>query len=221
MPSRAAPAFNASAFNCPHCDAYASQNWRRLIWWDEERARAQSALLITSTCAACGGHAIWRTNNSDAQEASILFPASGVTALPHPDMPEEVMRDFNEAAAIATISPRGAGALLRLSVQKLMVSLGMPGQNLNADIGTLVKEGLPVQIQQALDYCRVVGNNAVHPGEMDLQDSPELVSALFDMINMIVDYRIAQPKRVQELFAKMPAGAIAAIERRDGTSSGT
>lgn len=220
MPPRVAPAFNAPVFNCPHCDAYASQRWRRLAWWDEEKARAERALLATSTCAACEGGAIWRVLDAERDEGMMLFPSSTVAALPHPDMPEDVAKDFKEAAAIALISPRGAAALLRLSVQKLMISLGMPGQNINADIGQLVKEGLPAQIQQALDYCRVVGNNAVHPGEMDLQDSPELVSSLFDMINMIVDYRIAQPKRVQELFAKMPPGALAAIERRDDDSDG-
>lgn len=220
MSPRATPAFKTPVFNCPYCDAYASQRWRRLVWWDDERSRAEGTQMTTSTCAACGEIAVWRVADIDELEGSMLLPANSIAALPHPDMPEDVKQDFNEAAAIAMVSPRGAGALLRLSVQKLMISLGMSGNNLNADIGTLVKEGLPAQIQQAMDYCRVVGNNAVHPGEMDLQDSPELVAALFDMINMIVDYRIAQPKRVQELFAKMPAGALAAIERRDGTSGG-
>lgn len=219
MAPRAVPTLKAPAFNCPHCDVYASQRWRRLVWWDSDRGGPEAALLITSTCAACASDSIWHVTKVDGDEGTLLFPTNSIAAVPHPDMPDDVANDFREAAAIALISPRGAGALLRLSVQKLMISLGMLGQNLNTDIGLLVKEGLPVQIQQALDYCRVVGNNAVHPGEMDLQDSPELVSSLFDMINMIVDYRIAQPKRVQELFAKMPPGALAAIERRDGVQS--
>ncbi len=218
MPPRAAPAFNASVFNCPHCDAYASQKWRALSWLDNALSRMDRPPLSTSTCAACGDMTIWRS--SALQEPTMLFPLHNMAALPHPDMPDDVAHDFREAAAIATTSPRGAGALLRLCVQKLMVSLGMPGKNLNADIGTLVKAGLPVEIQQALDYCRVVGNNAVHPGEMDLRDSPELVAPLFEMINLIVDHRIAQPKKVRELFAKMPAGAREAIDKRDSTSGG-
>ena len=44
------------------------------------------------------------------------------------------------------------------------------GENLNADVAKLVKKGLPVDVQQALDAVRVIGNEALHPGQMDLRD---------------------------------------------------
>jgi hypothetical protein len=50
-----------------------------------------------------------------------------------------------------------------------MPHLGESGKNLNTDIGNLVKEGLSVDIQQALDSLRVIGNESVHPGELDLK----------------------------------------------------
>ncbi|ADT88257.1 hypothetical protein vfu_B01540 [Vibrio furnissii NCTC 11218] len=104
---------------------------------------------------------------------------------------------------------------MRLCIQKLCKELGGKGKNINDDIAVLVKNGLPVKIQQALDVVRVVGNNAVHPGEISLEDHPQVVTALFNLINMIVDNQITQPKQVAELFAFLPENAKSAVEKRD------
>ncbi len=130
-------------------------------------------------------------------------------------MPEEAQADYQEAASIYAHSPRGAAALLRLAVQKLMVHLGQPGKNINDDIAALVASGLPVQIQQALDVVRVTGNNAVHPGKLDANDS-RIAEQLFPLINLIVEYRISLPARIQEMYDALPAGAKHAIQKRDG-----
>lgn len=131
-------------------------------------------------------------------------------------MPVEVRGDYEEARIIVMQSSRGACALLRLAVQKLCAELGETGKNVNDDIGSLVDKGLPVEAQQALDSLRVIGNNAVHPGEMDLTDDTETAAALFDLLNFIVEDRISQPKKRAAIFDKLPAGAREAIQARDG-----
>jgi hypothetical protein len=90
--------------------------------------------------------------------------------MPHEDMPADVRSDFAEAAAIVDISPRGAAALLRLAVERLMPHLEAKAKNINDGIGQLVARGLDPKIQKALDVLRVIGNEAVHPGQIDLKD---------------------------------------------------
>jgi len=145
----------------------------------------------------------------------MIIPSEAPVPPAHADMPQECVDDYNEARSIVAISPKAASALLRLSLQKLMIALGEKGTNINDDIGNLVKNGLPVQVQQALDFCRVVGNNAVHPGEIEINDTPEIAHSLFDMMNFIIEDRISRPKHIQSLYERLPAGARSAVEKRD------
>jgi hypothetical protein len=96
-----------------------------------------------------------------------------------------------------------------------MPHLGENGKNLNDDIGSFVKKGLDPDVQRALDALRVIGNNAVHPLELDLRDDVDTVSGLFNLLNYIVEDRIARPNKLATLYAGLPEGALAAIEKRD------
>jgi hypothetical protein len=146
----------------------------------------------------------------------MVFPSVATAPMAHAEMPENVRADYDEARGIAHRSPRGAAALLRLAIQKLCTDLGQPGENINDDIAALVKEGLSSKLQKALDSVRVIGNEAVHPGVLDVRDDPDLVQRLFELVNLIVDLMIAQPKRIDEVYLKLPAAKREAIEKRDG-----
>jgi hypothetical protein len=94
--------------------------------------------------------------------------------------------------------------------------LGESGKNINDDIASLVKKGLPVQIQKALDIVRVVGNESVHPGQIDLNDNQEIANKLFDLINIIAQVMITQPKEISALYENIiPDDKKEAIEKRD------
>jgi hypothetical protein len=129
-------------------------------------------------------------------------------------MPDNTRAVYEEAQGIVEDSPRGAAALLRLAIQYLCADLGEHGK-LDDAIGNLVSRGLPKQVQQALDTVRVVGNNAVHPGEIDVDDR-ETAGALFDLLNLITEYMIALPDQVDNLYQSLPQGARDHVDKRDG-----
>jgi uncharacterized protein DUF4145 len=206
------PGFHKKAFTCPFCDVYANFAWTNLL---ENVGRGINLTEVhRATCSHCQDDTVWLKEGAD--EGTMLWPRGVSTApLPHDNMPADVKKDYLEARTIVTVSPRGAAALLRLSIQKLCVHLGEGGNNINNDIAALVKKGLPVQIQQSLDIVRVTGNNAVHPGELKVEDNPAVAAGLFGLVNLIVDNRIAEPARIKSLFESLPAGAKAGIEKRD------
>lgn len=204
------PEFEKKAFHCPLCGVYAHQRWHSCYpsGIDISFANQVSNDLYISLCSHCGRYSIWFKGKK-------IYPISSSAPLPSEDMPEDVKEDYEEARLVVEVSPRSAAALLRLALQKLMRHLGESGENLNDDIANLVKKGLPEKIQKALDALRVIGNNAVHPGELDLRDDKETALALFELLNMIVEVMITQPKKVNEIYDKLPKGAKEAIKKRD------
>jgi Domain of unknown function (DUF4145) len=200
------PVFQSSSFHCILCNVYAKQGFfqlRVLISHEYE-----DTPLFASYCMHCGKWTYWH-------KGRMIVPSEAPVEPPHPDLPQECALDYTEARDVFSRSPRAAAALLRLCVQKLLPHLGEQGKNINNDIKSLVAKGLPVLVQRALDYCRVVGNNAVHPGEIDLNDTPEIAEKLFQMINFIVEDRITHPKEIEALYSELPEDARAAIEARD------
>ncbi len=164
--------------------------------------------LDVSVCARCYRETLWHRER-------LFYPAYATAPPPNPDLTDDIKEDYREAASIVQQSPRGAVALLRLCVQKLCKQLGQPGKNINDDIRALVKDGLPIQIQQALDAVRVIGNEAVHPGELDLKDDVETATTLFGLINLIADNRISEPQRIAAVYATLPEKKRQEIEKRD------
>jgi len=133
--------------------------------------------LFISVCYSCNKCSVWHADR-------LIYPEQLTEIEPHEDMPDDVRVDFLEAASIVDKSPRGAAALARLCLQKLMGEIGQKGKDLNTDIGELVKQGLDKRIQQTLDIVRVTGNNAVHPGQIDLKDDKETAVELLRLINI-------------------------------------
>jgi hypothetical protein len=203
-----APKRGVKAFTCPFCGVLTRQYHRSsLPELDANYQYNPDHPIAAITCEHCNKFSLWFKN-------TIVFPNRGAAPHPNPDMPEDVRKDYEEATRICNRSPRGAAALLRLSIQKLCVFLGGKGENINDDISVLVTKGLPGTIQQALDVVRVIGNNAVHPGQIDVDDAG-VVSNLFSLVNVICEYMISMPEKISGLYGSLPEASREAIKKRD------
>ncbi len=164
-----------------------------------------------ATCSSCDGFTLWVNKE-------IVFPKKTTLPPPNDDLNEDIKSLYLEASSILIDSPKGATALLRLALQKLLEQVGKSGKNINNDIKSLVAEGLSPKIQQALDLLRVIGNNAVHPGQINLDDNTEIAQKLFGILNFIAEELITKPKELEALYADLiPAETQGHIKQRDGT----
>ena len=233
------PRFKEEGFHCPHCETYAHQKWDRIIMWDiPQKLKGVSFVASTdawpkinpphgiainkpstttstdqleahaSVCSKCHQFALWVGGN-------LVYPPPTSAPLPSKDMPSDVKEDYLEARKLVDISPRAAESLLRLALQKLMLHLGESGKDLNDDIGNLVKKGLPSVIQKSLDSIRIIGNNAVHPGEMVLKNDKDTALLLFALMNKIIEKMITEKKELDDLYSRLPNAAKKGIARRD------
>ncbi len=196
MRSRAGvpPALDAPHFVCPHCGVDAQQTWQDADFPARGTGEVDTALM-RAQCVLCGGRSYW---------------ISGEMVWPHPtlglpgpdDLPEDLRALYDEARAVAPISPRAGAALLRLLVDRLIASLGAPDGTLSERISSLAAGGqLPTQVVEGLTAVRVHGPAALPPGEIDpdAEDDAGAVLLLWRLVDAIVDTTITLRRHRAEL----------------------
>ena len=223
-----APTHAVGQFHCPICGVYAKQRWshlqevgdahtRRGMHGVTHHSNIHNLTHISETlpeewtvsvCEHCDGLAMWFSGE-------LIFPKKILVEKPNKDLSQEIQDDYLEAANVLSDSPRSAAAILRLALQKLCKQLGEKGDNINDDIGELVKKGLNPTIQKSLDSLRITGNNAVHPGKLDLSEDTERVIKLFGLINFIAEKMITEPNEISTFYEALPEEAKNAVEERD------
>lgn len=162
----------------------------------EKSTSSTGTVLSVSTCEKCSNFALWI-------EGNIIYPVSGKAPLPLEDMPGEIKKEFLEARSILDASPRSATALLRSTLEKLISHLGEK-EDIIDNIENLKNRGLDAKLQQALHSVRMIGEEAMNPGQIDPGDDEETALILFNLTNLIVDTLITQPRMVDEILEKLP-----------------
>lgn len=203
------PAYHRESFYCPHCGVYALQEWSEMKRLTGSKWQSVEGFeVVQCTATECLKFSIWH-------DETMVFPLKRQGEKPHSDMPEDVLAIYNEAREVAPISRKSAAGLLRLALQMLVDELEPGRGKIDAKIGALVQKGLAPEVQQAMDVLRVVGNESVHPGEINLDADDDLLPGLFNLVNIIVEQVVARPKHIGGLFSKLPQSKLAAIEKRD------
>lgn len=201
---------SSNTFTCPYChavsrfDCYILGNTFPVLGVDSK--------IVFARCDACSEASVFLITGDEEFQ---LFPDL-LTDIPQPnvDMPEDIEKIYLEAAKVLKDSPRASAALSRLAIDQLTLKFSNKN-NLNTRIADMVSKGLSPMVQQALDAVRVIGNNAVHPGTIDLSDDSKLALSLLELINLIVDKQISEPKKIQEVYDRLPKRSLEAIKKRD------
>lgn len=208
-----APQKDLKRYTCPHCGTVSQVKIEQHHFQDDCHSAGHGCVSLTNRltihrCVSCGKKIIW-------SDDEYIYPDI-VPTEPNPDMPESVMQLYKEAGLIASKSPRAACALLRLAVERLCEELGVNEKNIDANIAELVKKGLSIEVQRALDVLRVVGNKAVHPGQIAFNvDDKATADALMELLNIITDRMISEPKKIEAMYSALPQSTLDAIQRRD------
>ncbi len=203
------PGYKKQSFRCPHCGAFSAMQWRHLLVNPDEYSP-----VSMSFCSACSRPGVWIGDDKSATNplsvliggtGYLIYPSASTAPAAEEDMPDDIKIDFEEARLIFNHSPRASAALLRLCVQKLCQQLLGKKGDIHTQIGELVEKGLPSRVLKAFDTIRIFGNESVHPGTVNLNDTPEVALALFTLLNMTVRYCITEEKELEAVRALTPA----------------
>lgn len=219
MKKNEVPEFEKKAFNCPNCTAFSKHEWET-IFVNETKGEFTPVIpmnmigkiieLKLCKCENCGYISFWYNKK-------LAWPLNTGVEAPLDEMPEDIKELYKEASSIVELSPKGSCAILRLALQKLCNRLAEQDEKKKLDetIKILVSKGLPSTLQKAMDIVRIVGNEAVHPGKINVDDNKEIAIALFRLMNIIVEKVIVEPKEIDDLYSLMPKGKLKGIENRD------
>ncbi len=223
------PIFGGTAFNCPNCGVYTDQFWREVTYTpgssvnhafrnlDSARVEALAKhidneyaythVVAYARCRHCSSFSIWKRQ-------TMIYPFNSTVEMPNPDMPPGIQELYIEARSIVDKSPRAAMALLRLALEKLLPIIGAKPAKIDAMIDDLISKGLNSIVRKALDSIRVIGNEAVHPGKIDLEDNYETTVAMFKTLNFIVEKTITESNEISEIYNLIPEDKRNALDVR-------
>jgi hypothetical protein len=141
--------------------------------------KVKMANLHISNCHSCNGFSLW-------VGGLLVFPTR------IDKTPELVEEDLEEAAAILNKFPRGATALMRVCIQKLVPLLEDNGKELNQRVSSLVRKGLEMEIQQAMDVLQVLRSDSTQLNPLGSEADRETALRFLDSLKEVLERRMSQ-----------------------------
>jgi hypothetical protein len=139
--------------------------------------KVKMANLHISNCHSCNGFLLWVSG-------LLVFPTR------MDKTPELVEEDLQEATTILDKFPRGATALMRVCIQKLVPLLNQDGNELDEHVSSLVRKGLEMEMQQATEVLEVLRLDPVQLTQLESQADKEMVLRFLDSLKAILERRM-------------------------------
>lgn len=157
-------------------------------------------------CVVCGNYSVYH-------QGKMIYPIASNVSKPNDDMPDNVKEIYLEARNVLNISPKSACALLRLALEMLMGELDVDGRTLNDKINNYCdKYNSDNRLIKACHLLRLVGNDVVHSGVLDVGDNEDIARAMFGILNEIVDETITKKNKMDVIFESLPKNKTDSIK---------
>lgn len=220
----------AHAFECVKCKCYAQHYTNELFYHIGSGSYYRPVNLVRHVCAMCNYESVdaYIVDETNPLKYGFqrLYPAvvPACVSSPNPDLPEECVSVYMEAALVFSHSPRAAAALLRLCLQLLLEHCGRKGpkEDINAAIGRAVAANdLPDYIGAFMDYVRVKGNDAAHANNLAINpvELRENAAYMFNLINEVAKALITLPREGKESIDKLPESIRQHIAQRNARAA--
>jgi hypothetical protein len=218
-PNYLQPGYGLKNFTCPHCNNKTPHTWGDICFSSPQFAlRYQDIspeIRTGSLCWNCHKIIIWK--HLEGGKFAIEYPLAKMGPPHDTEWSDEYQKLYEEARSIAAISPRAASALLRMFIEKIADDNGAQKKGtLNKKIQWLIdNKRLDPELSQAFDIVRIHAGETIHPsGEIDLEDDPETLDALFDIAQEVGSHFLSAPVKRKNLWEKLPESKKKQVEER-------
>lgn len=202
---------------CPHC-----RTTVQFAFGQEMRLGANAYTAPTSytirwvQCPACGRVTIVLLQDvpDSSPVEQVIYPLCTQRAPVPPEVPATIKADYEEAAMVLPLSPKGSAAISRRCLQTVLVDAGKATKKNLSDQIDEVTPRLPTYLEKVLDQVRVIGNFSAHPlkdtssGEI-VDVEPGEAEWNLDVLDELFDFYYVKPaaikRKTDELNQKLTA----------------
>jgi hypothetical protein len=218
---------------CPHCNTgvrFEISGSSEVYVEDQDANRGYD--VAQGFCPECKGFIVvlrrgrfWAHYEGDSgslemteiRSSTVIFPPNAIQRPLPAEVPANYSRDFQEASAVLSISPRASAALSRRVLQEILhTELQIKAGSLAREIYQFIsRAGVPTQLAEAVDAIRNLGNFAAHPLKDTQTGSLIEVEAgeaewLLDVLEALFDFVFVQPSRLDKRKTQLNAKLAAA-----------
>ncbi len=164
-----------------------------------ENAKIYKNLFYFENCEICQETSIYNAITGEK-----IHPNTTSIKKPNSDMPQNIKDLYVEASSVFEMSPRSSLAIIRLALDLLCIELGADKKDsLYNKVEWLHNENvIDSELKDLAHGVRGLGNDAVHPRNIDEEINKDDAMLVFELINIIVDEKITKVNRKKELVNK-------------------